>query len=282
MKYLKKFFEHKISIFNQDWVKLLPETLEIVTDNGNFVLKKSQLTINDAMYQFSYYQSDVFGEPDFLEFDIYIVKNNDGDVSNSDKLKIDVDITYGDAMVSEFTIMDNKVNIIHYTGKGSKYDPDTFFGFTDDSLEGLIKFFNAFGFSLTMKDFLFIDKENDDFSKSINENIDIKLNDISSYLSDISLEAEDIGYIFNYEIIEPTFNKAYHGEDKYKLIISLKKKGNKEKSMWSILSELDDVIEHINSYVKSNSEFISINTISNSKGISFKDDCINFNFFIEI
>lgn len=167
MKYLKKFFEHKISIFSQDWIKLLPENLEIVTNNGDFKMKREQLIINDSMYQFSYYQSDVFGEPDFLGFDIYVVKQNDGDVSNSDKLRLNVNITYGDAMVSEFTIMDNKIDVIHYTGKGSKYDPDTFFGFTDDSLDDLIKFFNAFGFSLTIKDFLFIDKENDDFSKKI-------------------------------------------------------------------------------------------------------------------
>lgn len=167
MKHLKKFLEHKISIFDKDWEKLLPKELEIVTTNGNFTLSKAQLTINDGMYQFSYYQSGVWGEPDFLGFDIYIVKDNDGTESNSEKLKLDVDITYGDAMVSEFSIENNKVNVIHYTGKGSKYDTDGFFGFTDESLNGLIKFFNAFGFSLNMNDFLFIDKENDDYSKII-------------------------------------------------------------------------------------------------------------------
>ena len=37
MKYLKKINESdKISIFNSDWVKMLPKDLTIVTNNGEF------------------------------------------------------------------------------------------------------------------------------------------------------------------------------------------------------------------------------------------------------
>lgn len=46
MKYLKKFFEHKISIFDQDWEKLLPSSLSVMTNNGTFIYDKPQLRIN--------------------------------------------------------------------------------------------------------------------------------------------------------------------------------------------------------------------------------------------
>ena len=55
MKYLKRFNEHSISIFNQDWKKLLPETLELITSDGNWTLHKSDLMLNGDLVQFSYY-----------------------------------------------------------------------------------------------------------------------------------------------------------------------------------------------------------------------------------
>lgn len=169
MKYLKPFniFE-KVSYFDREGVKnLLPKELEIITTNGEFKLVFNGITINDSLIQFDYYQN-VWGEPDVIQFNLYLTKVNDGDVSNSDTLKLDVDITYGDAMVSEFTITPpNNVSVEHYTGKGSMYDPETFFGFTDESLNKIIKFFNKFGYSLKVDQFLFIDKKNDDYSKKI-------------------------------------------------------------------------------------------------------------------
>ena len=171
LKNLKRFNEN-ISIFNQDWKKFLPETLEIITSNGNWKLHKSDLMINGDLIQFSYYQKtfdkpeDVNndGEPDYLCFDIYLVKNNKGDSHNPDTLRLNVDITYGDNMSSEFTIeKPNKVNVIHYTGKNSKYDPETKFGFTDESLDKLIEFFNRFGYQLSREDFKFLDKEDDSY-----------------------------------------------------------------------------------------------------------------------
>lgn len=168
MKYLKKFFEHNVSIFNQDWKEFLPEELEVITDNGSFKLKKKDLILNNDLAQITYYQN-VFGEPDYLCFDICMVKNNSGHDSNPDSLKLNIDITYGDAMVSEFTIeAPNNVNVIHYTGKGSKLDSDTFFGFSDKSLTDLVNFFNRFGYKLSNDNFLFIDKENDDYNNMNN------------------------------------------------------------------------------------------------------------------
>ncbi len=175
MKYLRSFNENT-SIFNVDvWKKYLPSDIEIVTNSGEWKLKKSDVNLlNEDDLQISYYHNtpkeyidgDVNhdGEPDYLEFDIHIVKKNDGYSANSNILKLDIDITYGDAMKSEFSITTpNKVDVIHYTGKGSMHDPNSFFGFTDKSLNDLVIFFNRFGFKLTTKDFLFIDKKNDEY-----------------------------------------------------------------------------------------------------------------------
>lgn len=163
------------SIFDREvWKKYLPKELTIVTSNGNFNLVFSEVSIigNLNIAQIVYYHNTNAnlgdelkdGEPDYLEIDIHLVQNNDGTKASSD-LKFNVDITYGDAMVSEFIIkMPGKVEVIHYTGIGSKYDKDTEFGFDDKSLQDLINFFNRFGFKLDKKDFTFIDKYPDSYT----------------------------------------------------------------------------------------------------------------------
>jgi hypothetical protein len=166
MKYIKRFNENT-SIFNVDiWKSYLPNELEIVTNSGSMILKKSDVNLlNQSDIQISYHQNtstENNGEPDYLEFDIHIVKENSGYAANSKNLKFDVDITYGDSMVSEFSIeLPNKVSVIHYTGKGSLYDPDSFFGFSDKSLNELVNFFNRFGFKISSNDLSFIDEKNE-------------------------------------------------------------------------------------------------------------------------
>ena len=108
------------------------------------------------------------GEPDTLQFDIYMVKNNEGDESNPDTLRLNIDMTYGDTMQNAFTIEKDedgvtKVSTHHYTGKNSLYDPETYFGFTKNSLQDLVDFFNRFGFNSTTSDFKFIDDNVDNF-----------------------------------------------------------------------------------------------------------------------
>lgn len=133
------------------------------------------------------------GEPDLLEFDIHFVKNERG-------IKLLVDITYGDTMAYEFSIESpNKININHYTGIGSLYDSETHFGFTDESISDLIKFFNSFnhGIKLTSKDLAFLDHHKDSYKHDIH-NTDHLYTDESdlieygnsvkeSYVSDIFL-----------------------------------------------------------------------------------------------
>ena len=171
MRYLYDFkiFEH-LSILDKEIENLLPKELEIITSNGKFKLKKSDLTREINILRVNYWHctskktgnvlSD--GEPDYLDLDIHFLKNENG-------LKILVDVTYGDFMASEFSIhSQNKVDIINYNGFGSKFDPKSHFGFSQESLKSLIDFFNKFGFNLKINQFKFIDEFEGDFNpKSI-------------------------------------------------------------------------------------------------------------------
>lgn len=161
MKHLKGFFESNVNIYDEKIKEFLPEEMSIYTSNGSFILKKDVITREIDILRVCYSQNtpesdggDVLadGEPDTLEFDFHFVKDNE-------KLKILVDITYGDQMVSEFTLQQpDKVDVTHYTGLGSIADPDTHFGLDDESMKKFIKFINAFGFTFQPKDFSFIDK----------------------------------------------------------------------------------------------------------------------------
>ena len=181
-----------VSIFDDNWTKLLPKELTIITHNGEFNLKAKGLDTEHGYpgiynlmnsVSFIYDQNTVEnedgdvtadGEPDTLQFDITMVKDNDGSESNPlNSLRLNIDLTYGDAMMYEFTIdYPNQVNVHHYNGKDSLHDPETHFGFTDESLQELITFFNRFGFTTTAKDFTFMDSDLDSYDyKSQNDKI---------------------------------------------------------------------------------------------------------------
>lgn len=185
MKYLKLYEEFnqvnitkepittdRVSMFDEKIFDLLPPKLTVVSSTGTWTLEKSEFTLNNVKAEILYNQNtpeqdadgDVTadGEPDTLEFDIHIVKNNDGSTDNPDTLKLNIDITYGDAMVSEFTIeAPNKVEPHHYTGANSMHDPNSIFSFDDESLQALIDFFNRFSdsYKLTKDDFKFLDTD---------------------------------------------------------------------------------------------------------------------------
>lgn len=179
----------KISIFQQDWFeKLLPDTLTIVSDQkfkklnfdqtitdsegtNEFVFDKNECTIDYDLVQFTYYYNSMKnddgaisdGEPSMLEFDIHFHRNVDG-------IKLNVDITYGDNMAVEFSIESpNKINVIHYTGIGSKHDSDTHWGFKNESIKHLINFFNSFshGIELKPEDLSFIDENLESYEHDI-------------------------------------------------------------------------------------------------------------------
>lgn len=172
MKYLKLYedFERRISVFDQDIKSLLPEKIRTETTYGKYEFSKKDVMLNGDLIQIVYHhntakeKNDVCadGEPDYLCFDIHTIKENDGTEANGENLRLNVDITYGDAMVSSFTIeAPNKVEPHHYTGIGSMHDKETEFAIEDKSLEDLITFFNSFSdrYELTKDDFKFLDSD---------------------------------------------------------------------------------------------------------------------------
>jgi len=161
MKYLKRFNEDiKIPIISQDVKKLFPKKLSISTSNGEFELVISDYVINLPKIYTAYHHftpektgdalSD--GEPDYLCIDLNFMK-----VDKS--FEINVEITYGDAMMFEFKVSNGKVDVFHYNGYGSKFDPGYEFSFYEESIQDLLRLFNRFGFGLSRDNFNFLDSD---------------------------------------------------------------------------------------------------------------------------
>lgn len=180
MKYIKGFLEHKeyqkIQLHDFDkWKEFIPKELNIITRDGEFKFKYDEKSIIDySSVQILYSQNTLEetgdpladGEPDTLELDIKIMKNNDGTQANPDMMRLNIDVTYGDTMVSEFTVdAPSKVIPYHYTSVDSVLDPETIFAFSDDSIKELCVFFNRFSknFKLTPKEFTFLDASPDSY-----------------------------------------------------------------------------------------------------------------------
>jgi GMP synthase-like glutamine amidotransferase len=268
-----------ISIFQQDWFeKLLPDTIKIKsypnlkklnfdqslsdldTSNQVYTLEKNDCTIDSDLIQFNYYHSTikrpedvtVDGEPDILEFDIHFVKNEDG-------IKLLVDISYGDNICFEFSIESpNKINVIHYTGIGSKYDSDTHVGFTDESIKDLVKFFNSFnhGIKLSEKDLAFLDEHKDSYKHDINnsDHLYTDKSDLIKFGNSLKESTEtDIFLIIN-NAKAPEY-KYFPKVAKYLTIRNIP---------YRVAKSLDDVL-------KFNSEFNIIGALSTGSDFSMKN-----------
>ncbi len=145
------------SMYDVNWEKHLPDTITINYHNEIRKFKKGNVMLVGDLVEITYDPiKSEWGKPDTLEFDLYFVKDN-----NTNKMRIDIDITYGDLMACEFSIESpNNVHIIQHTTYRSKFDPsNTVFAIEDESLDELIVFLNKFpGFKLTRHDLRFLDK----------------------------------------------------------------------------------------------------------------------------
>lgn len=159
MKYLKKFNEGFENIYEVDWKSVLPKTLTILKD-GEHNFKIGNIMKDADMVQVTYVNEESeWGVTDTLEFDFYFEK-----IDNS--FKINIDITWGDAMASEFSITSpSKVDVIEYTSFHSKTDPsDTIFALEEQSLQEFINFLNKFdGFKVDRNQFNFLDSDKDSY-----------------------------------------------------------------------------------------------------------------------
>ena len=180
MKYLKKFNEN-ISIYDPKWEVFLPENIVIFKGQNQridrFSYKKGNIMLNSDMIQISYGINE-WSVPNTFEIDIYFTKEDSGYQhqdqttlikggvynynkiqSNQHNIKLNVDMTLGDGMASEFMISKTGVKVIQYTSYGSKYDPtNTIFAIEDESLKKIVHFFNRFdiGYNLSLEDFNFL------------------------------------------------------------------------------------------------------------------------------
>jgi hypothetical protein len=152
------------TIYDRRWKIQLPEFLIINYHGKLFKFKKNNIMLHSDMVQITYAstpinsdeQGEIWGAPDTLEFDIYFAKDNE-----TNKIRLTVDITYGDAMVCEFSVESpNKIKVIEYTSYHSKFDSsNTVFALVDDSLQSFIDFLNRFeGMKLKKEDFKFLDQ----------------------------------------------------------------------------------------------------------------------------
>jgi hypothetical protein len=152
------------TIYDKRWETQLPPFITINYHGKLYKFKKDNIMLHSDMIQITYSStqidseesSEIWGTPDTLEFDIYFIKDSD-----TDKIRLTVDITYGDAMACEFTIeAPNKVKVVEYTSYHSKFDPsNTVFALVDESLQSFISFLNRFsGMKLKKEDFKFLDQ----------------------------------------------------------------------------------------------------------------------------
>ena len=154
------------TIYDKRWEEQLSEYFTINYHGKQYKFKKDNIMLHSDMVQITYASTplnskesgEIWGAPDTLEFDIYFAKNEIG------KIRLSVDITYGDLMACEFTVEPpNKVKVVEYTSYHSKFDPsNTVFGLADDSLQSFINFLNKFsGVQLKKEDFKFLDQYDD-------------------------------------------------------------------------------------------------------------------------
>lgn len=150
---------HKGLIYDTNWENELPETMSINYNEKILNFKKSNVMLVGDLVEVTYtsYPENPWGEPDCLEFDFYFVKD-----LNTNKLRIDVDITYGDLVACEFSLESpNKVHVIQHTTYHSKFDPsNTVFALTDKSLDKFINFLNKFPkMNLSRNEMKFLDSK---------------------------------------------------------------------------------------------------------------------------
>jgi len=156
MKYIKTYSLFESNIYDVDWYKLLPQEMVVLKD-GEHSFKIGNIMKHSDMVQVTYENSNKeWGVPDTLEFDFYFSENG--------HMRIDIDITWGDAMACEFYLESpNKIGITEYTSFRSKTDPsNTIFALDDKSLKSFIDFLNRFdGFKLDVSQFTFLDRLDD-------------------------------------------------------------------------------------------------------------------------
>lgn len=154
MRHLKTFESFgENTIYDADWHRLVPQKMVVLKEGAHEFFLGNIMKHSD-MVQVTYEnRKDEWGVPETLEFDFYF--------SHNGHMRLDIDVTWGDAMACEFYIESpDKVGVIEYTSYHSKTDPsNTVFALEDESLESLVGFINKLdGFRVDASQLSFLDK----------------------------------------------------------------------------------------------------------------------------
>lgn len=171
MKYLKKYNLFESSIYDADWNNLLPQEMIILKDDEH-AFKLGNIMKHANMIQVTYENTNQeWGVPSTLEFDFFFSEQTGSNNKSNTKLllkhnvmRIDIDITWGDAMACEFFVDGTgEVGVTQYTSFHSKTDPsNTIFALDDNSLKSFVEFLNRFdNFNFDVTDFTFLDRYDD-------------------------------------------------------------------------------------------------------------------------
>jgi hypothetical protein len=128
-----KRFNESVNIYDADIRKVAPKSLIVKKDGKNLKHSLGNIMKHSDMLQITFDRShQEMGYPDTLEIDMYFIKP-----SGKNVFKIDIDITYGDLIVSEFSIYPpRKLHQIN--------DPKVDFCFDKKSVDDIVKFINDF------------------------------------------------------------------------------------------------------------------------------------------
>ena len=141
-----KRFNESVNIYDADIKKIAPKSLIVKKDGKSLKHSLGNIMKHSDMLQITFdRRHQEMGYPDTLELDMYFTKPSD-----LKEFKIDIDITYGDLMVSEFSILPPRN--IHQIN-----DPEVDFCFDKKSVDDIVKFINDFtGFDLNKDDLDFL------------------------------------------------------------------------------------------------------------------------------
>jgi GMP synthase-like glutamine amidotransferase len=148
------------SVFPEISIKF-PQKISLYTSNGNFNYQLRNVYNDGSSIKSVYYnkgdeidtKSLAIDEPDNFYIDFHTHTDHQGNK------KFTIDIVYGRSHKFQFTIeRPNILQVTTYNGFGSKFDAESKFALSDDSIKDFVNCLNEIGFEFTEKHFQFMDK----------------------------------------------------------------------------------------------------------------------------
>ena len=152
-----------------------PKEISLYTSNGNFTYELRNVYNDGLSIKSTYFKKFDDVETKFLPIDepsnFYIELHMHTNYKNQQKFI--VDIVYGKAPKFQFTIeRPNILQVTNYNGFGSKFDAESKFALSDESIKDFINCLNEMDFDFTEKHFQFMDKY--PYSYQYYENLSMK------------------------------------------------------------------------------------------------------------